>query len=43
MPKRHRSAEEEERYWRTRVILEYARVAIEILWDVLRRGGGLPF
>jgi hypothetical protein len=43
MPRRHHPAKDEERYWRTRTILEYARVAIEILWDVLRRGGAIPF
>jgi hypothetical protein len=43
MPKRrHRSAEDEARYWKTRTILEFARVALEIAWDVLRRGGGVP-
>jgi hypothetical protein len=42
MPKRRRSAEEEERYWRIREGLEIARLAIGVLWDILRRGG-LPF
>jgi hypothetical protein len=42
MPKRYRTAKEEERYWRVRAGLEIARLVFEVLWDVLRRGG-LPF
>ena len=43
MSKRHRSAEDEKRYWKVRTILEFVRVAAEIAWDVLRRSGGFPF
>jgi hypothetical protein len=43
MSKRRRSGGDEERYWRIRIILEFARVAAEIVWDVARRGGAGPF
>lgn len=42
MPKR-RAAQDEERYWKTRALLEFARVAIEVLWDILSRDGKSPF
>jgi hypothetical protein len=43
MTKRRRSGGDEERYWRMRIILEFARVAAEVAWDVVRRGGASPF
>ena len=39
MPKRNRTAKEEERYWRIRAGLEVARLVCEVLWEILRRGG----
>jgi hypothetical protein len=42
MPNRRRTAEEE-RYWRVRSAMEFARLIIWILWDTLRHGGGSPF
>jgi hypothetical protein len=40
---KRRGSSEEERYWRIRIVLEFARVAAEVAWDVLRRGGAGPF
>jgi hypothetical protein len=40
MPKHHRSAKEEERYWRFRAGLEIAKLVFDVVWDILRRGGG---
>lgn len=43
MARQRRSSKDEERYWRMRIVLEFVRVAAEVAWDVLRRGGGAPF
>ena len=43
MGKRRCSPRDEERYWQMRIVLEFARVAAELIWDVLRHGGGAPF
>jgi len=43
MGRRRRSPRDEERYWKMRIVLEFARVAAEVVWDLLRRGGGVPF
>ena len=39
MGKRRGCVRDEERYWRIRIVLEFARVAAEVVWDVIRRGG----
>ena len=36
MARQHRKSEDESRYWRTRTVLEFIRVAVEIAWDFLR-------
>jgi hypothetical protein len=43
MARQRRSSRDEERYWKMRIVLEFARVAAEVAWDVLRRGGGALF
>jgi hypothetical protein len=43
MGRRRRSPRDEERYWKMRIVLEFARVAAEVVWDLFRRGGGVPF
>jgi len=43
MGKRRGCVRDEERYWRIRIVLEFARVAAEVVWDVIRRGGAGPF
>jgi hypothetical protein len=43
MARRRLSSRDEQRYWKMRIVLEFARVAAEVAWDVLRRGGAAPF
>jgi hypothetical protein len=41
MARQRRTSKDESRYWRTRTVLEFIRVAVEVAWDVLR--GEFPF
>lgn len=42
--KHHYPAKDEEPAWRWRrqIILEFVRLAVEIAWDILRQGRGIP-